>query len=605
MIKKVLLFFLIFLFAFCSSVSALEGDRINLEIDEDGEISHFNGITGDGGDIEGYDDYLELEDGVLTIKQKAEYYIQSSTYEIEVKQNTNDIIGLSMWSDGDLTLTNVKAIGSFLTANGEFVFNNSNITINGMNREEGSINAEEDIIINNSTIACNNSATNNEEDYYTTSYGNIHSYYGDIKIKESNVRVEGRLYVDDGSISISNSDLYLDEEWGYLVAPTDVVISNSNVTFLFGIEAGESMKIQDSTINAYDKESVYAREANDKNQGWIQVSDGDLTIINSHINVINSITSTTDMLINNSNLTLSGKYSNNGYVQSSNGKMTIKDSEIIADKDVWSYGDLEVNHSDITINANNSNKGYLESHEGKIDIKDSNIRVDEGIVSESNISLNNSDVRANGTKSNRGYIESHNGNLDIISSLVNTNEHINAKGKTTINDSNVNLKSGIITKGLDIIKSKFYASNNNTSINFSNLPPIISLDKLLIEDSNFISESISNVPSIASLDEIAVINNDFINKSNNTLEVIKVVASEENFINNESSEYIAEGSEIYTTALDGAISNYSALKVKEDVVNPDDKIVNPETGSNNVLIAFLVLLVSIAIFFTVNKETFL
>ncbi|MBR1936848.1 MAG: hypothetical protein IJ842_04055 [Bacilli bacterium] len=599
MFRKIfLVLLLVFTILFIPNVYAVEDDiydNIRISIDDYDELSSVQGwnyYTGE--EITNFDDFFIFEDDELTILKKANYEISSSLYGLEVKQDTADLIGIVIWNDGDLLIENLKAHGYSITANGELEIKNSAIYLEGHDYySEGSINSEDDIIIDNSIITCENTygfveSTNN------TATGNIHSYYGDIFIKNnSDIYAEGRIYTEEGSITISDSKVVLDDEWGYMEAPNDIKFSNSEVSFLFGIQGGENIEIIDSTINALNKESIYAKQFNDHNQGWIQSSSGAMTIKNSIVNVINSITSGADMMVEDSTVTLSGSYSNNGYLQSGNGNLSILNSSVNADKDVYALNDLTVKNSSVIITGNNSKKGYLEAHDGKMIIDKSHIEVDEGIVSDKNTNYINSEIIVVGKNSNRGYVQVFNGDLEVSGGSLKIDEKATIHGKTTFNNTTVSLSSGIVTNGLDIIDSKFYASNKNTTLELSSYSPVISLGKFLIKNSEFVSESITDVPSIASLGEITVIDNGFINKNNDALKIIVVDADSTNFILGKNAEYIHDGNKVYTTSFNNRISNYSTLKLS---------IVNPETISGIVFVLTIVGIVIGGIYLAYRKK---
>ncbi len=570
--KKKLLFLLTLVFILTATTNVYAKNRVNITINEDYEIEDGFIWNEDANQREyNFEEYITQEDETLTIIKDADYIINSQAYDFEIKQTINTQINLSLWNNGNLTLDKVNIYSNRVTANGEMVIKDSKLNIEGFYGDEGSVNAEEDIIIDNSEINCMNSIDPPGSPDLVTSAGNIHSYYGDITIKNnSKISVDGRIYVDDGSISISDSNVKLNEKWGYMEAPTDIMIKNSDITFSFGIQGGEEIQIINSNITAIEKESIYARESNDSNQGWIQVSDGKMTIKDSTINVVNSITSTDNMEITKSNITLSGNYSNNGYIQSGNKSIKITDSNITADKDIYAGKDIDITSSEIKITGEKSKKGYLEAHNGKMNINNSKIEVDEGIISEEKTVYSNSNIKATGKNSERGYIEVDGSSLDIIKSEVNTNEKLTVKEKTTINNSNIHLSSGIITNGLELNDSDFYASNKNTSKMLSNYSPVLSTKDIYLKNTAFIAESVNKTPSIASLGKITIINDSFKNKAEQILEIIEVSASEADFINDDMKAFINEGDKVYTTAINHKISNYSAIGKKE--------IINPKTG---------------------------
>lgn len=598
--KKIILFIILFF-----PLMSYAQNYVTLTINEDGELDYYETYPS-GEDI---NEYIELEDEQLTIKKSAEYQITNYSYDMEVKQTTTDKIVFSIWSDGNLTLNNINSDYGFnITANGELKINNSNILLSGRGYD-GSINAEEDIIIDNSTIDCVYDGD------YIGEEKEIHSYYGDIYIKSnSKVKVNGRIHVDDGSIFINDSNIILDGIWGYMEAPTDIIIDKSDIKFLFGIQGGEKIEIKDSTINALDKECPYAREYNDNNQGWIQASDGPLSINDSTVNVINSITSVGDLTIKNSHVITNGKYSNNGYLQSGNGDIIINDSDITTDKDIFAENNIAIDNSQIKITGKNSKMGYLEASTGGITAKKSTIVVDEGIISEKDLIIEDSDVQANGTNSGMGYIEVYNGIFNASDSDIKILEYLYNENKTIVNKSNVNIKAGIISKGIEIVDCDFYVSNNSPKEELNSISPFISLDEVLIKNSSFVSESINNVPSIISTGKITIIDNAFINQEGNSLEIITTTATRDNILTNMDTDYFEEGITLYSTALNGKISSYSTLKLKEDVITEDktknieegkkdENITNPATKDSIVISALLIIisLLTTLYFYKKNK----
>ena len=568
-----------------------------IQINEDGEMD-----TTTNGVDEHLNDYIDYEDGELSIKKTAYYVIQSNYYELEINQETSDIIYLNVWEDGDLTLNNLNSFTvqhDNITANGDMDINNSKMYLEAYHNNDVSLNAEYDITVNNSQIALAYDTSNDDNNNYDPNYSVFHSYYGDIIIKNnSKLDISGRLYTEDGDIKINDSTVNLDGLFGYMESGYDIDIINSKVKFLFGIK-GENINIEKSNIEALNKESRYAVYGNDKNQGWIQSTDGSMIINNSDVDVINSITSGTNMEITKSNIKLRGTFSNNGYLQSSDGNITIKDSDIQADKDIYAGNDILIDNSNIKVLGTNSKQGYLEANGGKLTISKSNVIVDEGIVSEKDAIINTSSIKSNGINSKRGYFEVYNGNLNVDNSELNTNERIMCKQKTTFNKSKIYLRSGILSTGIDIIDSDFYASNKDTSKEFSKYSPIISLDKITISSSKFISESINDKPSIASLGEIILTKDNFVNKNYTVLDIIKVTASEDNFVKDGNAEFIEKGNIVYTTSLNGKISNYSSLGIEKK-----DIIVNPETAYS-ILIVIVIALLSVMgtiIYKRYNKE---
>ena len=226
-------------------------------------------------------------------------------------------------------------------------------------------------------------------------------------------------------------------------------------------------------------------------------------------------------------------------------------------------------------------------------IDKSHIEVDEGIVSDKNTNYINSEIIVVGKNSNRGYVQVFNGDLEVSGGSLKIDEKATIHGKTTFNNTTVSLSSGIVTNGLDIIDSKFYASNKNTTLELSSYSPVISLGKFLIKNSEFVSESITDVPSIASLGEITVIDNGFINKNNDALKIIVVDADSTNFILGKNAEYIHDGNKVYTTSFNNRISNYSTLKLS---------IVNPETISGIVFVLTIVGIVIGGIYLAYRKK---
>lgn len=571
-----------------------------------------------------YGDVFEFTNNKFIIKAPGRYSINiwnNGYSDLVIEQTTKEAIYLNVNNYGSVTLNNVNisytdgiyALGdgrmlepnpqTYVTINNSKIYAETYYTSYGYGG--GNILSEGNVNINNSEITF--IPEPGDTDFLNRNKidanGNINIMNG------SKVKLSYKINSEAGSVSISDSSVYVGDEWGFINAKNNVSINNSDVKFLFGVKANDVI-INKSNVDAIEKQNMYAINNNNGNQGWIQ-ADNSLSVADSELNIVNSITSDKDLKINKSDITLSGKYTDNGYVQSSDGNIEIKNSNIMCDKDVFAEYDILIEDSEVEVSGYNSKAGYLESYSGAITIKNSKVTVDEGMDSEKDMKIEGSTFEATGKNSKRGYVEVYNGTLVVDDSTIKTNERVYNDNKTTFNKANVVLSSGIKSKGIDIVDSDFYASNKDTEEILSTTSPVVSLDKVLIKNSQFVAESINDTPSIASLGEITVIDDQILNNKDSLLDVIIVDAANDNFLSGGNREFFKEGDKIYTTALNGSISNYSTVKAKEeekeeptpyDKSNDNSEVNVPDTFSDSLTYVFVVLAVIGLAFFIYKRK---